>query len=89
MELGFLGLLPSRLISNSPRQRQNLKTLLDHGGTSLMFEGVITQRQGYAEALSTKTPVWTIKKSAAQDAARELRGVLATIKDRMAAPVAA
>ena len=54
-----------------------------------MFEGVVTQRQGYAEALSTKTPVWTIKKSAAQDAARELRGVLATIKDRMAAPVAA
>ena len=50
---------------------------------------MITQRQGYAEALSAKTPVWTIKKSAAQDAARELRGVLAAIKNRMAAPIAA
>lgn len=87
--IGFLGLLPSRLVSNSPRQRENLKTLISQGGTSLMFEGVITQRQGYAEALSLKAPVWTIKKSAAQDAARELRAVLATIKDRMAAPVAA
>ncbi len=87
--IGFLGLLPSRLISNSPRQRENLKTLVSQGGTSLMFQGVITQRQGYAEALSTKAPVWTIKKSAAQDAARELRGVLATIKDRMAAPIVA
>jgi chromosome partitioning protein len=87
--IGFLGLLPSRLVSNSPRQREHLKTLIHQGGTSLMFQGVITQRQGYAEALSTKTPVWTIKKSAAQDAARELRGVLATIKDRMAASIPA
>jgi len=87
--IGFLGLLPSRLVSNSPRQRAHLRTLIQQAGASLLFEGVITQRQGYAEALSAKTPVWTIKKSAAQDAARELRGVLATIKNRMAAPIAA
>jgi chromosome partitioning protein len=87
--IGFLGLLPSRLLSNSPRQRENLKTLITQGGTSIMFEGVLTQRQGYAEAVSLKQPVWTINKTAAKDAGREIRGVLETIKSRMSAPVAA
>ncbi|AZS19435.1 hypothetical protein [Caulobacter sp. FWC26] len=54
--IDFLGLLPSRFVSTSPRQRENLKTLLTQGGTSLMFEGVLTQRQGYAEAVSLKAP---------------------------------
>jgi chromosome partitioning protein len=87
--IGFLGLLPSRLISTSPRQRENLKTLITTAGASIMFEGVLTQRQGYSEAVSLKQPVWTINKTAAKDAAREIRGVLETIKTRMAASVAA
>ena len=87
--IDFQGLLPSRFVSTSPRQRENLKTLLTQGGTSLMFDGVLTQRQGYAEAVSLKAPVWTIKKKAAQDAAKEIRGVLGTIKGRLSAAVAA
>jgi len=35
-----------------------------------------------------KAPVWTIKKKAAQDAAKEIRGVLTTIKGRLSAAVA-
>jgi chromosome partitioning protein len=83
--IDFLGLLPSRFQSASPRQRENLQALLRSEGTRLMFpdHGVLTQRQGYAEALDLKTPVWTIRKTAAQDAGREIRLVLATIKHRL------
>lgn len=87
--VGFLGLLPSRFVSNSPRQRENLKALIAQAGTSLMFEGVLTQRQGYAEAVAVKTPVWNIKKTSAQEAGREARHVLTAIKSRMSAPIAA
>jgi chromosome partitioning protein len=88
-KVGFLGLLPSRFVSTSPRQRENLKALIAQAGTSLMFEGVLTQRQGYAEAVAVKTPVWQIKKTSAQEAGREARHVLSTIKSRISAPIAA
>ena len=83
--IDFLGLLPSRFVSNSPRQRANLQALLTAQGPQLLVPGhaVLTQRQGYAEALDLKTPVWTIRKSAAQDAGREIRVVLDTIKARL------
>ena len=83
--IDFLGLLPSRFQSQSPRQRASLAALLRQQGLRIMFpdHGVITQRQGYAEALDVKTPVWTIRKTAAQDAGREIRGVLAAIKARL------
>lgn len=83
--LDFLGLLPSRFLSTSPRQRANLEALLRQEGSRLMFpeRGVITQRQGYAEALDAKQPVWTLKKSAAQKAGAEIRHVLDVIKARL------
>jgi chromosome partitioning protein len=83
--IDFLGLLPSRYQSNSPRQRQHLEELLSVQGRQLMFPdaGRLTQRQGYAEALDQKVPVWTIPKSAAKVAAEEIRPVLATIKRRL------
>lgn len=57
--IDFLGLLPSRYVSGSPRQRANLETLLRQDGNRLLFpdQCVITQRQGYAEALDLKQPV--------------------------------
>lgn len=83
--IDFLGLLPSRFQSNAPRQRQSLEQLLRQEGVKLMFpdRGVITQRSGYAEALDIRQPVWTIRKSAAQEAGREIRAVLDTIKSRL------
>jgi chromosome partitioning protein len=82
--IDFLGLLPSRFQSASPRQRQNLHALLRRG-SSLMFphQGLLTQRQGYAAALDLKTPVWTLPQAAAQLAGREIRAVLTTIKHRL------
>lgn len=87
--IDFLGLLPSRFQSNSPRQRENLTGLLREQGARIMFpdQGVLTQRQGYAEALDVRQPVWTLKKTAAQDAGKEIRRVLAIIQSRLdAAP---
>jgi chromosome partitioning protein len=83
--IDFLGLLPSRFQSQSPRQRASLAALLQQQGLRIMFPGhcVITQRQGYAEALDVKAPVWTIRKTAAQEAGREIRGVLTAIKARL------
>lgn len=83
--IDFLGLLPSRFQSQSPRQRTSLAALLRQEGLPIMFPdyGVITQRQGYAEALDVKAPVWTIRKTAAQEAGREIRKILAVIKARL------
>ena len=83
--IDFLGLLPSRFQSTSPRQRQNLEALIRQDGPRLLFpeRGLITQRQGYAEALDARQPVWTIRKTAAQDAAREIKTVLSTIHQRL------
>ena len=83
--LDFLGLLPSRFLSTSPRQRANLEALLRQEGSHLMFpdRGLLTQRQGYAEALDVKQPVWTLKKSAAQEAGREIKRVIEITKARL------
>jgi chromosome partitioning protein len=83
--IDFLGLLPSRFQSQSPRQRASLAALLQQQGLRIMFpgHGVITQRQGYAEALDVKAPVWTIRKTAAQAAGREIRAVLTAVKARL------
>lgn len=83
--IDFLGLLPSRFVSTQPRQRANLENLLRDTGGGLMFpdHGKLTQRQGYAEALDQRVPVWTLTKTAAQEAGREIRGVLATMKSRL------
>lgn len=83
--IDFLGLLPSRFQSQSPRQRDSLTALLRQEGLRIMFPGygVLTQRQGYAEALELRAPVWSIRKTAAQEAGREIRKVLTTIKARL------
>ena len=83
--IDFLGLLPSRFQSTSPRQRDSLRALLGQQGARIMYpgQGVITQRQGYAEALDLRTPVWTIRKTASQEAGREIRGVLTAMKQRL------
>jgi len=83
--IDFLGLLPSRFQSQSPRQRESLTALLRQEGLRIMYPGygVLTQRQGYAEALDVGAPVWSIRKTAAQEAGREIRKVLATLKTRL------
>lgn len=82
--INFLGLLASRFNSHSPRERGNLQTLLDEFGTKLMFPGVVTNRDGYEQAMSDAVPVWKIKSSAASVAGAEIRKILTTVRDRVA-----
>lgn len=79
----FLGLLPSLFNTKSPRQRTHLEQLLRDAG-KYVFPGHVVARDGYAEAVAERAPVWSLKRRSAQEAGRELRAVLATIADRIA-----
>ena len=78
----FLGLLPSNFNTKSPRQRNHLEQLLREAGKSV-FPGQIVARDGYAEAVAERVPVWSLKRRSAQEAGREIRAVLAKIAERL------
>jgi len=78
----FLGLLPSNFNTKSPRQRTHLEQLLREAG-KYVFPGQIVARDGYAEAVAERVPVWTLKRRSAQEAGREIRAVLAKIEERL------
>ena len=59
-----------------------MKAVLEKVGTKLMFPGVITVRGGYEQAMSERVPVWSIKSSGAKVAGAEIRGILATVRER-------
>ena len=79
----FLGLLPSLFNSKSPRQRAHLEQLLRDAG-KYVFPGHVVARDGYAEAVAERVPVWRLKRRSAQEAGREIRAVLANIVERLA-----
>jgi chromosome partitioning protein len=78
----FLGLLPSLFNSKSPRQRTHLEQSLRDAG-KYVFPGHVVARDGYAEAVAERTPVWMLKRRSAQEAGRELRAILANIVERV------
>jgi len=78
----FLGLLPSNFNIKSPRQRTHLEQLLREAG-KYVFPGQIVARDGYAEAVAERVPVWSLKRRSAQEAGREIRAVLAKIAERL------
>lgn len=82
-DLTFLGLIPNRLQTTSPRQRENLKSLVQKFGTKYLFDGVIPQRSSIGEALAEKKPVWSLPKTAAREAGREMRIVFDKLADKM------
>ncbi|WP_246695816.1 ParA family protein [Methylocystis rosea] len=81
--LNFLGLIPNRLQTTSPRQRDNLKSLIQKFGTKYLFDGVIPQRSSIGEALAEKKPVWSLPKTAAREAGREMRMVFDKLAAKM------
>lgn len=83
-DLKFLGLLPSKFNSKSPRQRAHLEQLLREAG-KYVFPGHLTDRDGYAEAVAEQVPVWRLKKRSAQEAGREIRGVFERVQHALAA----
>lgn len=79
----LFGILVSKFISTSPKQRQTLVDLADQYGASVLFPGFVTQRQSYDEATEVSQPVWTMKNRAAQEAGKEIRAILTELKRRM------
>jgi chromosome partitioning protein len=51
-----------------------------------VFPGQIVARDGYAEAVAERLPVWKLKRRSAQEAGREIRDVLAKIVAQMDEP---
>ncbi|HYH36779.1 MAG TPA: ParA family protein [Azospirillum sp.] len=78
----FLGLLPSIFDRKSRRERELFESLAEQAGR-LLFPGLVAKRDPYARAASDREPVWVMKGSAAREASMEIRGVLATVAERM------
>ncbi len=70
--LRFLGMIPNKVDSRKPRHVNNLK-LLQAAYPQLVVPFCIGARDSIAEALGEKIPVWKIRKTAARQAANEMR----------------
>jgi len=80
--LRFLGMLPNRFNSHAPLQKAALTELLRlHPNLVLPF--ALGLRSAFAESSTLRVPVWRINKTAARDAAREMRSALEGIFKRM------
>ncbi|RIY39783.1 ParA family protein [Neopusillimonas maritima] len=71
-KLSFLGILPSRVDTRSPRQKSNLDQVRQAHG-ALMAPLVIGLRSSIAEALAHGRPVWKLRKTSARAAGKEMR----------------
>jgi chromosome partitioning protein len=81
-DLVFIGMLPNLVNNNSPMHRSNLKELIEAYPQYVMpFK--ISNRTSIGEALADQMPVWKINKSAAREAAKEMRAALSEVQNRM------
>lgn len=71
-KLKFLGVVPSKVDSRNPRHGRHLAEL-SAAYPKLMFPASIGLRGSIADALALRVPVWKIKKTAARQAAKEIR----------------
>lgn len=81
----FLGLLPSLYDRKSRRERELYEDLVRNVG-KIVFPGMVAKRDAYARAASERVPVWEMKGAPAREAADEIRGVLATVAEKMGLP---
>jgi len=81
--LVFLGMLPNKYVANSTLQRDALRGLFKKVGNRFMFDAVLTLRQAYAHAATTKEPAWKDPKTAGREAGKEIRAVMKKIESRI------
>lgn len=81
--LTFLGMLPNRFNSNSAKQKENLQNLLS-SYAHLMITAKIGNRSSISDALADGIPVWEIPKTAAREAAKEMRAAFGIVTNKMA-----
>ena len=80
--LKFLGILPSKVDSRNPRHQAHL-TELRTTYKGLLIPTAVGLRSSVADALALGEPVWTIRKTAARKAIREMREVAEHLHDAM------
>ena len=73
-KLSFLGILPSRVDTRSPRQMANLNQVRD-AHSALMAPLMIGLRSSVAEALAHGVPVWKLRKTSARAAGAEMKAL--------------
>ncbi len=80
--LTFLGMLPNRFNPRSQDQKDTFLKLAKNY-SSLILEARIGTRSSIPEALSKGVPVWKLKKTAAREAAKEIRAALNLIYNKV------
>jgi len=73
--LEFIGIIPNRLNSNDPRQKEKFVKLLKAFGKKIIQTPIVL-RSSIGEAVELGVPVWEIKKSAARKATVEMRAAI-------------
>lgn len=79
----FIGLIPNMFVKNQPFQVQALRSLIEEYSQKYVFPATIGYRSAFEESVASKSPVWTNKKTAAREAATEMKTVLLMINERM------
>ncbi|MCO6559790.1 MAG: ParA family protein [Gilliamella sp.] len=77
----FLGILPCRVDFKKPRQKNNYKTLMD-GIPEMITPMKIHSRDSIAEACDEQIPVWSVNKSAARHASKEIKSLCKYITEK-------
>ena len=80
--LKFLGILPSKVDGRNPRHVAHLAEL-ETTYKALLIPTAIGLRSSVADALALGEPVWTIRKTAARKAIREMRDVASHLHSAM------
>ena len=78
----FLGMMPSKVDTRNARHMQHLKEL-SGAYPGLVMPCNIGLRSSIADALSLQRPVWTIKRTAARAAAKELKALGKYVSKKM------
>jgi chromosome partitioning protein len=81
-KLKFAGMLPSRVNTHAPAQKQGLSELLKHY-PDRVIPAVISLRSSVGEAAAERMPVWAMNKTAAREAGREMKAALSAIVERI------
>ena len=84
--LQFLGMVPSKVDKRNPRHNHHLQQL-QTAYPQLILPTPIGLRSSIADALASGIPVWRIKKTAARQAAKEMRNLTNLIFDKMEATI--
>lgn len=81
--LTFIGMIPSKLNTHSPAQKAALLQVIKAFPQFMLQGGRISLRSSIGEASAEKKPVWQLQKTAAREAGKEFKAVLAVIEDKM------